>query len=254
MGNGFIGWFERSYKGIIVALVAIMAIMLVVLAMQHVNSSRPAAGAEPGPIPTFGTPSETAAPIDVTLPAAGSKVLIIGDSWTAGYAADPAKGYATLLSNAFQWEPTIEGHSGSGYTRDGGSGTIPDVVTAFDGDADTQLILLDSGRNDTYVDHPQERQLATKTVDALQEKYPNAQIVMVGPAPLASDRSGFFDVDRTLQAVAATERVAYISAYQGNWFTTENVDTYIDHTKQDHPNNAGHAFYAEKLEQALRAL
>ncbi len=254
MGN-FSDWFGRSYKGIIVVLVAVMAVALAVLAVQHVNSTRPEDGVAARPAPSFGTDEPTISPARITLPGAGEKVMILGDSWTAGYAADPKKGYATLVSQMFQWQPVIEGHSGSGYTRDGGDGTIPAVVGGFTADPDLQLLILDVGRNDTYVQHPQERTLAASTVDAAREKFPNAQIVLVGPAPLVSSPSGFFDVDRTLQSVAAEKQVGYISAYQGKWFSgADDVEQYVDRTKDDHPNNEGHAHYADKLAEALRDL
>lgn len=64
MGS-FINWFERSYKVIIVLLVAIMAAAMSVLALQHVASSTAASGAEPRPVPTFGTTAEARVKVSI---------------------------------------------------------------------------------------------------------------------------------------------------------------------------------------------
>lgn len=59
MGNGFTTWFSRSYKGIIIGLATFGVAMLVVIAMQHVAASAPAADSQAGPIPTYSSASST---------------------------------------------------------------------------------------------------------------------------------------------------------------------------------------------------
>lgn len=86
----FISWFERSYKGIIVVLVAVMAIMLVVLALQHINASKPAAGAQAGPVPTFSSAVS-----------ASTTFAVVGDSVTAANSPDIDAGRAGDGSWAF---------------------------------------------------------------------------------------------------------------------------------------------------------
>lgn len=253
MGN-FTDWFGRSYKGIIVVLVAVLAATLVVLAMQHVNSSRADAGATARPAPVF-TSSPDQDAVDVNIPEAGSEVAFIGDSWTAGYAADPQKGYATLTAAAMGWTPKIYGASGSGYIRDGGSGAFPAYVGTLPASDTVKLVVLQGGLNDTYVQHSEERTAATDTITAVREKFPNADLVLVGPAsPSGPSTPGYQDVDGTLRSIARTLDAGYVSPHTEKWLTADNIDQYIDHTKGDHPNNAGHAYYAEKLATALRAL
>lgn len=253
MGN-FVDWFARSYKGVIVALVAIMTVLLVILAMQHVSPSRALAGATPAPVPTFGRSSEPKA-VDVTIPGEGAEVAFIGDSWTAGYAADPQKGFARLTATQMGWTPLVYGASGSGYIRDGGTGAFPDFVNTIPASDTVQLVVLQGGLNDTYVQHDDEREAATSTLAAVRAKFPKADVVLVGPAsPGTPIPAGYRDVDKTLSAVARAGDAAYVSPFTDKWLTAENIDQYIDHTKTDHPNNAGHAYFADKLAAALRTL
>ncbi|WIA96397.1 SGNH/GDSL hydrolase family protein [Curtobacterium sp. MCBA15_004] len=89
MGNGFVAWFSRSYKGIIVVLLAIMAAALVALAMQHVSSSQAASGRAPRPAPTFSSTATV------------ERFAVVGDSVTAANSPDIDNGQAGDASWAY---------------------------------------------------------------------------------------------------------------------------------------------------------
>lgn len=137
MGS-FISWFERWYKAIIVVLVAIMAITLVVLAFQHINASKPAAGAEPGPIPTFTSASTT------------RTFAVVGDSVTAANSPNIDQGQAGDASWAFYADR--DGLNLVGGWALGGATTaaMDDNVQKYDADV---LVVL-AGTNDTGQDVP----------------------------------------------------------------------------------------------------
>lgn len=145
MGNGFVGWFARSYKAIIVVLIAVMAASLVVLAMQHVSQSRAAAGTQAGPVPTFTSKARTTEP---AVTAADGKVsaVFLGDSLTYGlYASTEAAGWrpqmVERLSKLGEVNATRAGQTGNTVAAVSGSATIP---------ADANVVFIELGTNDLY--------------------------------------------------------------------------------------------------------
>ncbi|WP_181421645.1 SGNH/GDSL hydrolase family protein [Curtobacterium sp. MCBD17_030] len=242
---------------IVVALVAIMAIMLVILAMQHVNASRPAAGATAGPVPTFSSsPSRAALPAITS--AAGTRTVILGDSWTVGYGADTQEhGLAYMAARDLQLDATISGISGSGYTSAGpnNEGTYQTRIEQLPADLDPTLIILQGSVNDAAPTTEETSVAVADTVEAAKTKFPNAQIVLFGPAaPQLPVSGGMQKIDRALHLAAAREEVHYISPIAQNWITVGNIKEMIDPTKQFHPSTAGHAYLAEKLEESLRKI
>lgn len=257
MGNGFVGWFARSYKVIIVALVAIMALLLVVLAFQHVNESKPAVGAEAGPVPTFSSEA-TPDPLTPVTTAAGTRALIFGDSWTVGYVANPLDhGYAYLTADTMQWDATVDGVAGTGYTNPGpnNEGTFIDRIGKLPDTLNPQLVVLQGSVNDSGANFGDLRSAVTRTVAAAQAKYPAADIVLLGPAATEAPLSeGVQRVDNTLRIVASKQRLNYISPIEEQWFTADNIGQMIDAVNGKHPTTAGHELLAEKLESDLRNL
>jgi lysophospholipase L1-like esterase len=257
MGS-FISWFERSYRGIIIALVAIMAVALIALALQHVNASKPAAGATPRPIPTFGGNADGAAPERVPV-AAGTRALIFGDSWTSGFFADePAEnGYASLTAKAMQWDASVQGGPGTGYTNAGqdGEGPYADRISKLPSNIDPQLIVLQGSVNDLGAEPGDLRVAAVKTVNSVKLKYPDASVVLVGPAATEVPVSaGLRSIDGTLRSVARAQDLNYISPLSEDWFNASNMNAVIDSARAKHPTTAGHALLAKKLVADLRAL
>lgn len=253
MGS-FVSWFERSYRGVIVALVAIMAAALAVLAMQHVNASNPAAGATPRPAPTYGngiTPARVPA-------AAGTRALIFGDSWTSGFFADQPteNGYAYLTAKTMQWDATVQGGPGTGYTNVGpdGNGTYKDRVAKLPKDLKPELIVLQGSVNDLGADPGELRVAVADVVISLRSKFPDASVVLLGPAATEVPVSaGLRSIDGALRGVAKAQNLNYISPLSEEWFNASNMDAVIDAAKAKHPTTAGHALMAAKLASDLRS-
>jgi lysophospholipase L1-like esterase len=252
MGNGFVDWFSRSYKGIIVALVAIMAIMLVVLAMQHVNASKPAAGAAPGPIPTF-----TSAPIaEVATIPKNADVLILGDSYTQGYgSSDQSKlGWAPLVATHEGWKATIDGIGNTGYTAGGqadgsGENTFGKRLAAHAA-MHPDLVIIQGGQNDWRPSSTDLATAATETFAAVQKQWPDAKIVALGPSAPQPAGDKYAGQSKAIGAAARGENVPFISPVGARWMTAENSSKYA-YTDGQHLNDAGHEYLASHVEQAL---
>lgn len=245
MGNGFVDWFGRSYKGIIIGLLAVLAATMVVLAMQHVDSSRAAAGATARPAPTFA--SDDQRPI----------AAFLGDSYTAGTGASPvSKRWTTLLAGQMGWQERNEGAGGTGYVVtasesgcgqsfcDNYLGRVGDVVK----DA-PDIIVVAGGQNDfaKYQTDPDAvRKNIGKVFDQLHEKLPNAKIIAVGPSTTSAVAPQVTGLDQAVRESAAKVGAQYISLIEPNvvdpaWVTSDG----------GHVNNDGHAAIAKRIADAL---
>jgi acyl-CoA thioesterase-1 len=253
MGN-FITWFARSYQAIIVALVAIMALLLVVLAFQHIDNSKPAAGAEPGPIPTFSSGAAGPGPLTV---AAGSQVLIVGDSYAQGTgASSTATQWTTLLAKDRGWNTVVDGIGGTGFTWGGGTdGKDGDEFSkriaehAKDDTLTPALVILEGGQNDYRADAKDLANAVEDDVNAVRAAWPKTEVLVIGPAapePLATDIER---MDTSVNAGARAADAYSINPRTTTWFTTENSPGF--NFDGAHVNDGGHKLIAQKIGEAL---
>ncbi len=256
MGN-FTAWAGRSRKVLIVVFAAVMAVSLAAIAMRHANAANPAAGATARPAPTFSsTPDATTLQRIVTSP--GTRTLILGDSWTVGYGADTQEhGFAYLATSDLQLDATIDGISGSGYTSAGpnNEGTYRTRIERLPADLNPALIILQGSVNDAAPTTVETLTAVAAAIEAAESKYPDAQVVLFGPAaPQLPVSGGLQKIDAALRLAATRQEVHYVSPIAENWITMGNIREMIDPTKQWHPSTAGHAYLALKLEESLRAM
>lgn len=74
----------------------------------------------------------------------GSTILVLGDSLSAGYGIDPAKGWVNLLREDLSSDHEIINGSISGDTTGGGLARLPLLLTKFQPD----YVILELGGND----------------------------------------------------------------------------------------------------------
>lgn len=237
---------------LVIALVAVLAGTAVAMALR------------PSPAPVAAAPPQAAAEAEKPAPAvitptairlpAHPDVLVFGDSWTYGSAANPIKkGYAYVLAGLLGGRTKVEGVRGSGYVRP----DRPDYATRIsklDPDAHYDLIILQGSINDRRMPAEGYREAVTAAWDALERIYPDTPVVVLGPAPqvLPVERATA-RIDRDLAALAADRQWWYISPVREKWITPENYHRVIDTSEigRDHPTVAGHAYLAQRLAEAL---
>jgi lysophospholipase L1-like esterase len=239
MGNGFMDWFSRSYKGIIVALVAIMAITLVMLAVQHVAASQPADGAEPGPVPTF---TSNLQPL----------VTFVGDSYTEGSGenTDENTRYTTLVRHDMEVRMQNVAVGGSGYVHAGNTGKpFSGQVGAISPDA--ALVVVYGSRNDLVgADPASVSSAASDLYSAIKAKAKNAALVVIGPSFVENPTPTAGVAQAAAIRQAATDADAtYVDA--ADWFHGTPAN-YIG-ADGIHPTDAGHRYLATKIEPIIRA-
>lgn len=197
------------------------------------------------------------APASLVLPE-HPHVLVFGDSWTYGSAAsDPTLGYAYLLAGLLNGETTVDGVRGSGYLKPGLDGpTFGERVAALDPALDPDLVIIQGSINDRASGVAGYREAVTAAWDALAAKYPDATIVVLGPAPHelpVGDATA--RIDRDLAALAGGRGWWYISPVQEQWITDQNYLAVIDvDLGNRHPSTDGHRYLAEKVAAALTGL
>lgn len=192
----------------------------------------------------------------LTLPNPGDRVTFFGDSWTQGSSADRGKGFAYVTGQALGADTVVLGRVGTGYVNPGQSdaGNYLARLGALPVDTTTKLLVLQGGLNDSGQSDGTYSATVTETIAAAKVKFPDASIVLVGPAPAKIDSLPSLRlIDVKLAAAAAQAGAHYISPIIGQWFTAENIGDVID-PETVHPSNAGHAMYAERLQASLRAL
>lgn len=186
------------------------------------------------------------------------RVLVFGDSWTYGSAAsEPTLGYAYVLAELLDGETIVDGVRGSGYLKPGLDGpAFGERIAALAPDLDPDLVIVQGSINDRAQGADGYRDAVTDAWDAMAAHYPDASIVVLGPAPHELPvGDGTARIDHDLAALAAARGWWYISPVQERWITEENYLDVIDvELGNKHPSTDGHRYLAEKVAAALEGL
>lgn len=187
------------------------------------------------------------------------RVLIFGDSWVYGSAATvPTLGFAYVLSENLGWSTVVDGVRGSGYLKPGiDGGSYPERVAALDPELDPDLIILEGSINDRRLYPEGYSDAVTAVWDALEALYPEARIVILGPAPqVLPVESATASIDADLSRLAGERGWWYISPIAEGWITDDNYLDVIDTgvIGNNHPSTDGHAYLAERVAEAIAAM
>lgn len=192
-------------------------------------------------------------PSDARLPIAeGSVVAFYGDSYTYGeQASAPEARWSSLVSARQGWVEANASVNGLGFVANRvGTDAVQDVV-----DADPALIIVTMGLNDTFIAEAQRDELTTAIHDDLarfRAEAPQARLVVVEPFWIPAPVSpGFTLVADAVKDAAAAAEAEYISG-AGDWLTGHPEWRAAD--EYQHPNDAGYAELARRMELELEAL
>lgn len=199
----------------------------------------------------------TVAPTPLVLPG-HPRVLVFGDSWTYGSAASaPTLGYAYVLAELLDGETVVDGVRGSGYLRPGIDGpAFGERIAALEPALAPDLVIIQGSINDREQGADGYREAVASAWDALASTYPEAAIVVLGPAPhILPVEAGTARIDHDLAALSGARGWWFISPVQHEWITEQNYLDVIDvDLGKRHPSTEGHRYLAEKVAAALAEL
>ncbi len=233
-----------------VGLLAILAVAALVSVLWRPWST-PAATVAAGADDAAGA---AIAPEPIDLPDEPT-VLVFGDSWTYGSAATrPSLGYAYVVAELTGWTTVVDGVPGSGYLKPGVDGpAFGPRIAALDPALAPDLIIVQGSINDRRLHPVGYRDAVTAAWDALTRTYPDATIVILGPAPqVLPVEAATAAIDRDLAELAAQRGWWYLSPIAEAWITSENYLDVIDTgVGRNHPSTDGHRYLAERLAAAI---
>ncbi|MBD7957128.1 SGNH/GDSL hydrolase family protein [Microbacterium sp. Sa4CUA7] len=241
---------RRPTWPLVVLAAAVAAICLFSIWRPWQTASAPAAGAVGA--------AAAVAPAPLALPPA-PRVLVFGDSWTYGSAAtDPTDGYAYVIGEQLGWDVVVAGVRGSGYLKPGlDGGSYGERIADLDPTLHPDLVIVQGSINDRRLPADGYREAVTAAWDDLAARYPDARIVILGPAPqVLPVEAATARIDADLRELAGSRGWWYLSPVADEWITAEDYLEVIDTSDvgRDHPSTAGHAFLASRLAEAIAGI
>lgn len=228
-------------------MLAALAVLVVVLTAWPAAPSGPAAWAATSTVPPK-------APALLHLPAQ-PRVLLMGDSYTEGWGADPTtEGFAFHVTGPLGWHLTRDGIGATGYEDVGlkQQGTYPQRLWMHPADS-YDLVVLQGGSNDEKAPEADIAKAVDLTVRTAHRRYPSAQIPVMGPvAPNGTVGANRAKVNRVLRAYTTQHSLPLIDSAAEKWFVNGDAATMVNPEK-GHPNNLGYAHIADLFVRDVRA-
>lgn len=239
-------WIKRRLAHVTPSTVALLVAAVLVMAGSVALVVR-----EPAP-PSGGTdttalPRPHAEPIaQRPHPIKGDRALIVGDSYAAGVGATGGNGYAQQLAADLGWKATIRSTPGGGYGKPGVDGvSVLDLLKRADLPT-YDVVVVQSGYNDVSEDDAAVARAVAQAAALLRREARGVPVVVVGefwpgkPTPSSQARA------QTIASVWQDRAgVVFLNPIAGGWSDFDTVD-------DRHPDDAGHALIAAKIEAGMR--
>lgn len=239
-----------------IAFWSFMAVALVVGAGMYWALSARSTSADADYVSSY-TPAKAAEVVapTITVPS-DPRLLIMGDSYTEGTGASkPSLGWAQLTAAHLEdlgWEVQIDGIGSTGWTWGGGeNGTNPNRYADRIERLKTEpfvpnVVIIQGGQNDYRSPASGLFNAVKDSVDLAQAAWPNAQVVIFGPAapqPLGDKLGG---ITSSIHNGATEKGAPFIDPFTGKWMTLANSAQFAA-PDGSHVNDAGHSYISERF-------
>jgi lysophospholipase L1-like esterase len=185
-------------------------------------------------------------------------VAVIGDSYTTGTDeggqgsnAWTTRTWLALAHQGVEISPDVASEGRAGYVVRGDHGGVFEDLTGRAVEPDDALVVFFGSRNDQGVDPMQMAAMAHDTFDMARRIAPSSKLLVIGPPwPTANPPFDMLYVRDTLHSQAEWAGATFIDPISEGWFVGRPDLIGPDGV---HPNDAGHAYMAEKIAPLIRA-
>ncbi|WP_344832412.1 SGNH/GDSL hydrolase family protein [Actinocorallia longicatena] len=191
-------------------------------------------------------------------------VMMLGDSYTAGIkGVEPEATYAGDLARKLGWQVIIGGYRGTGFLSRGmiGKNFARLFTDQLSWRPAPDMVMIVGGHNDATRRNPMNglNEAVYQLLNTVKGRWPTTKIVLVGPMWGGDAPQNAFLVRDVMKSVADQMQVPFVDPLAEQWISgdvsrgTGNADLYI-RRDETHPNEAGNAYFADKLVAALSRL
>jgi hypothetical protein len=182
------------------------------------------------------------------------RLLFIGASYSVGLGATGrAFAFPTLLAERFHQPFRVDAVSGTGFQDPGPlhQGTFAERLVRDPGDPPPRVVIIQGGRDDYPFPVADEYPAALHTIELAQQRFEQAQVVVLGPIPgHLPVTPRLVQVRDEIQRAALVAHAGFIDPLAQDWITLANEADYAGRIR-GHPNDAGYAYIADRLREEL---
>jgi lysophospholipase L1-like esterase len=182
-----------------------------------------------------------------------SRVLVIGDGYTAGRPPDGSPTWPSLLSDDLEQAGMpvtvdVAAADGSGYAKPGtGGATFVQLVKDADKGYDVVVFFGSHSDNASARDVQAAAEAAFRAVERAS---PHAELLAIGPSWATPDPPGYILTNRdAVAAAAAAAGVTFVDPLAQRWFGGDDVALLGPDGR--HPTAQGHRYLADKIQPLL---
>lgn len=183
------------------------------------------------------------------------RVLLMGDSYTQGWGAEPmTEGFAYHVAAPLGWQLTRDGIGATGYRKPGAKqeGTYAQRLWRHPADA-YDLVILQGGSNDEKYAEADIASSVELTFRTVRQRYPSARLVVMEPVLLyGSAYPSHVRLAQVLATSTSQHSLLVIDPVAEQWFVKGGDPALINQAK-GHPNNAGYARIAQLFVRDIKA-
>ncbi len=183
---------------------------------------------------------------------------VVGDSYTNGTDLGgrgpkswTARAWRVLAQHGVPVAADVAAEGGAGYGVPGDHGSVFEDLTARAVKPDDALVVFFGSRNDQGVDLGLLTDRARAAFDEARRIAPAARFLVIGPPwPTADVPESVLQIRDILNVVARGAGAAFVDPLGDRWFVDRPDLIGPDGV---HPNDAGHAYMADKIAPLIRA-
>lgn len=185
-------------------------------------------------------------------------LAIVGDSYTNGTdiggqgpKAWTARAWLALARQGMQVQPDVAAEGRAGYGVRGDHGSLFEDLTARAVHPDDALVVFFGSRNDQGVDPQVLAGMAHDTFALSRRTAPSARLLVIGPPwPTPDVPEAVLQIRDLLNVQARAAGATFVDPLADRWFFGRPDLVGADGV---HPNDAGHAYMAEKMARLIGA-